>query len=114
MNTTGDGLYMTDFPIHKTNVGYLPSQGEDLRQYIKRLADVTRQNRYDYTNVHLKFFSHYGVGPCFVCDLWDMCDYVISMVEGVVASDKKGRYICVKTTSSSDPLSFTFERRLSS
>ncbi len=109
-------LHMTDYGsnrIRKSNVGYLPSDGESLKGYLKRLHDVKDAIRYGGDNkLHQeKFWCH--INPrssyCWVCDLLDFLDYLMSCIEDIEKMDTKHRWKCYRPTDSHDPLTFQFK-----
>jgi len=99
--------------IRQTNVGYLPSDGEQLEGYLKRLHDVKDAIRYGGDNkLHQeKFWCH--INPrssyCWVCDLLDFLDYIIQILEDIQKKDKKHRWKCYRPGDSHDPLTFEFK-----
>jgi len=94
-------------------MGYLPSDGENLIEYVHRIKDVKDQLRYSSENVlhQEKFWCH--INPrssyCWVCDLLDMVDYVHSILEDVAKYDKKHRWKCFRPSDSHDALTFEFK-----
>ncbi len=105
--------YAGDSRIRKSNLGYLPSDGETLKGYAKRLHDVKDMIRYGGDNkLHQeKFWCH--INPrssyCWVCDTLDMVDYVVEILDDIVSSDKKNKWVCFRPPDSHDPLTFTFK-----
>ncbi len=103
-----------DRRIRITNAGYLPSDGELLVGYVKRLHDVKDNIRYGGDNkLHQeKFWCH--INPrssyCWVCDILDMIDYLIEMVTDIAETDNKAVWRCYRPTDSHDPLTFQFKR----
>ncbi len=94
----------------KQDIGYLPTDGEHLGPYVRRLKDYAEQTRYDIFPTHEKWYTHYHAGPCFICDYADLVDYLISTMEDMVNYDKKGKWRCERPPNSHDALSFTFKR----
>ncbi len=107
---------INDQRIRKSNLGYLPSDGEQLSGYIKRLGDVIQMLRYGGENkLHQeKFWCH--IDPrssyCFVCDWLDMIDYIHSILTDISIEDKKARYVCERPKDSHDALTFHFKRHV--
>ncbi len=100
---------MTDYRTDRTDVGYLPSDGEHLKAYAARLQGVANHNRYAYGPTHEKFYTHYGPSSCFVCNFMDMLDYTISILNYIWQNDKKNRWICEKAIGSPDVMAFEFK-----
>lgn len=104
---------INDQRIRKTNVGYLPSTGERLSNYVKRLKDVKEQIRYGGDNkLHIeKFWCH--INPrssyCWVCDLMDLNDYLLGIIKDIAEQDKKRVWKCFRPTESHDSLTFLFK-----
>lgn len=107
---------INDQRIRKSNLGYLPSDGEHLSGYIKRLEDIIKELRYGGENkLHQeKFWCH--INPrssyCWVCDLLDMCDYIHSLLLDISKEDKKAQYVCKRPHNSHDALTFEFKRHV--
>ncbi len=105
---------VNDQRIRKSNMGYLPSDGENLKAYVQRLHDIKEQLRYGGENVlhQEKFWCH--VNPrssyCWVCDLLDLVDYISDLLKDIVEQDKKGKYTCHRPSDSHDALTFEFIR----
>ncbi len=103
---------VNDQRIRKSNLGYLPSDGEHLLGYVKRLKDCIDAIRYGGENVlhQEKFWCH--INPrssvCFVCDILDMIDYTYGLLEDITKSDKKNKWICTRPENSHDALTFHF------
>ncbi len=96
----------------KLNLAYLPSDGEHLGPYVKRLKDIAQQTRYDSLPPHEKWYTHYSSGPCFICEYADLVDYLVSSLEDIVNYDKKGKWRCERPGKSHDALTFTFKRHV--
>lgn len=95
----------------KEDWGYQPSDGEHVAAYAERLKGIAQQTRHDYTQNHLKWYTHYSSGPCFICNLMDMVDYCIEMLEMVDLADKKGKWSIVREKGTIGVLSFTLSRK---
>ncbi len=84
---------VNDQRIRKTNLGYIPSDGEHLEGYISRLEQIQHDIRYGGDNqLHIeKFWCH--INPrssyCWVCDLLDLLDYLVGMNKDIIKADKK-------------------------
>lgn len=82
-----------DQRIRKTDMGYYPSDRETLKGYVLRLKDVRDSIRYGGDNqLHIeKFWCHVNprASRCWVCDLLDLVDYIIDMMNDIVECDKK-------------------------
>jgi len=104
---------INDQRIRKSNLGYLPSDGEHLTGYITRLKDIMDALRYGGDNkLHQeKFWCH--INPrssyCWVCDLLDMVDYLHGLMSDIAKNDKKHSWVCCRPTDSHDALTFTFK-----
>ncbi len=102
-----------DNRIRQSNLGYLPSDGESLKGYCKRLHDIKDAIRYGGDNkLHQeKFWCH--INPrssyCWVCDILDMIDYTLELLEDIVLYDKKDTWKCYRPSDSHDQLTFTFK-----
>ncbi len=76
----------------KEDWGYAPSDKELVKSYAERMKSIAQQIRHDYTQNHLKWYTHYSSGPCFICNLMDLLDFCIEIVEMVPLTDKKGSW----------------------
>ncbi len=94
----------------KQNLGFLPSDGETLFAYTLRIRDIMQQIRHGAATAHEKWYTHYSVGSCFICELMDMCDYMQATLQDIVNYDKKGHWKCFRPTESHDALTFSFQR----
>ncbi len=94
----------------KTNLGFLPSDGEHMKGYVIRLKDVVQQIRNDDSAPHIKWYTHYNAGPCFICEMLDILDYLVNLMEDICNYDKKASWKCVRPANSHDALTFTFQR----
>ncbi len=103
---------INDQRIRKSNLGYLPSDGEHLKGYVLSLKDTIDSIRYGGDNkLHQeKFWCH--INPrssyCWVCDLLDMVDYLHSLMTDIVKADKKNKWVCKRPENSHDALTFEF------
>ncbi len=100
---------VVNYKKDRQDLGYLPSDGEDMRAYLERLQNVMQQTRYAYAPKHEDWYTHYGPFPCWICNLLDMCDYLNGIMKDILNEDKLHRWKCVKPTGSVDPLTFTFK-----
>ncbi len=104
---------VNDQRIRKSNMGYLPSDGEHLTAYVLRIKDIKDQLRYSGENVmhQEKFWCH--INPrssyCWICDLLDLVDYIHDLMKDIADSDKKHHWICSRPTDSHDALTFEFK-----
>ncbi len=104
---------INDQRVRKSNMGYLPTDGENLVEYVGRIKDVKDQLRYSGENVlhQEKFWCH--INPrssyCWVCDLLDMVDYIHGILHDVAQNDKKHRWKCFRPSESHDALTFEFK-----
>ncbi len=104
---------INDQRIRKSNLGFLPSDGEHLGPYVQRIKDIKDQLRYSGENVmhQEKFWCH--INPrssyCWICDLLDMVDYIHDILQNIADFDKKSRWKCVRPSDSHDALTFTFK-----
>ncbi len=109
---------VNDQRIRKSNLGYLPSDGETLSGYIQRLKDVIDTIRYGGENVlhQEKFWCHLNPRSsfCFVCDILDMMDYTHSLLKDIAEFDKKHLWKCYRPTDSHDALTFNFKPHIRS
>ncbi len=78
--------------------------------YVARLRSVTQQNRFRYSNTHEKWFTHRSAAPCWICNFMDCCDYLVDLLEDIIAEDKTGVWKCHKPLGKSDPTNFQFLR----
>lgn len=101
---------MVNYIKDRTDVGFLPSDGENLKAYAARLRSIAQHNRYAYGPTHEKFYTHYGPSSCFVCNFMDMLDYTISVLDDIWQSDKKATWSCEKDSGSPDIMAFKFVR----
>ncbi len=102
-----------DQRIRKSNVGYLPSEGENLTAWVDRLKLIKDALRYGGDNqLHIeKFWCHINPrsSSCWVCDLMDILDYIIGIAEDITKYDKKHKWKCYRTSDSKDPYSYSFK-----
>ncbi len=105
---------MRDERLRKTDLGYLPTDGELLKSYLTRLRDCTEQLRgsNDFAMHQNKFWCHTNPNSsyCFVCNMMDWLEYVVEIVQDMVEDDKKATWKCVRPTASHDALTFEFKR----
>ncbi len=94
----------------KVSIGYFPSIGEPLQGYSGRMRDITQQLQSMFYAQHLKWYTHYGAGPCYICDMFAMNEYSSDMLAAMPDQDKKGHWYCERTSSSNDPTTFVFKR----
>jgi hypothetical protein len=103
---------VNDQRIRKSNLGYLPSDGERLSGYVKRLKDIQETLRYGGDNkLHQeKFWCH--INPrssyCWVCDLLDMVDYILGLLEDMDNNSVKMVWICKRPPNTHDSMTFEF------
>lgn len=105
---------MRDERLRKTDIGYLPSDGELLKSFLKRLRDITEQLRgsNDFAMHISKFWCHTNPNSsyCFVCNMMDMLEYVIEITQDIVENTpKKLMYKCFRPTASHDAFTFEFK-----
>ncbi len=96
----------------KEDWGYAPSDKELVKSYAERMKSIAQQIRHDYTQNHLKWYTHYSSGPCFICNLMDLLDFCIEIVELIPTIDKKGIWHIEKQKGTTDIHSFTLVRHL--
>ncbi len=96
----------------KEDWGYAPMDDEPLKTSVNRFKHVITEIRHDYTQSHLKWYTHYSSGPCFICNLMDLCDWLIAFLETLEIADKKGHYVVSRDKNSTDILAFSLVRRL--
>jgi len=99
---------MINYKKDRQDLGYLPSDGEDLFHFAERLHDVAQQHRYSYSPPHENWYTHYGSAPCWICNIFDMLDYCISMLLDI-AKNLKTRWVCVREKGQNDPFMFSFK-----
>ncbi len=103
---------INDQRIRKSNLGYMPSDKENLAGYALRLKDIIDAMRYGGDNkLHQeKFWCH--INPrssyCWICDLLDMVDYIHGLLTDI-SKTSKINYVCERPPDSHDALSFTFK-----
>lgn len=108
--SVGVMMPINDQRIRKTDMGYLPSDKETLKGYILRLKDIRDQIRYGGDNqLHIeKFWCH--VNPrssrCWVCDMLDLLDYIIDLMQSLVENDPHHIWKAVRLEGTQD---FTFK-----
>ncbi len=104
---------MRDERIRKTDIGYLPSDGEPLKSYATRLRDIAEQLRgsNDFAMHQTKFWCHTNPNSsyCFVCNMMDMIEYIIEVTQDICSEDKKNIWKCSRPTASHDALTFEFK-----
>ncbi len=102
-----------DYRIRKTNLGYMPSDGEHLTGYVTRLQDIIKQITYGGDNkMHQeKFWCHTNPRSayCFICDMFDMLDYLYEIISDMASDDKRNIWKCSRPTDSHDALTFRFK-----
>lgn len=100
--------YNFDEVREKLSIPFTPSDGESLEGYAIRAGSIISQYREHLSN-HVGWFTHYGAGPCPVCDLLALCDYLQGIFLDISKYDKKKVWAASKPTS--DPLSWVFTPR---
>ncbi len=100
---------MINYKKDRQDLGYLPSDGEGLRAYVERLRNVAQQQRYSYAPSHENWFTHYSPSSCWICNLLDLTDYLVSAMSDIVSEDKKHLWKCHKPVGQNDPMMFTFK-----
>ncbi len=100
---------MVNYRENRTDLGYLPSEGETLAGYVARLKAIHQQNRHAYSPPHEKWYTHYGSKPCWICNFMDISDYIIAILEDIGNLDKKNHWKCIRPSKSYDSLTFTFK-----
>ncbi len=96
----------------KEDWGYAPSDKELVKSYAGRMKGIAQQIRHDYTQNHLKWYTHYSSGPCFICNLMDLLDFCIEIVEMVPITDKKGAWSINKLAGNDNIHAFDLERKV--
>ncbi len=72
----------------KTTVGFLPSEGETLSGYCARLREIGKQQE-EYSTNHIKWYTHYGSGACWICDSNNIMRYTLDVLNDIVLEIKK-------------------------
>jgi len=95
----------------KEDWGYTPSDKELVKSYAERMKSISQQIRHDYTQNHLKWYTHYSSGPCFICNLMDLLDFTIEIAEMVPTTDTKGSWSINKLAGNDNMHAFSLTRR---
>ncbi len=66
----------------KSTLGFLPSEGEELQGYCERLRLIVQQLE-EYSMNHIKWYTHYGAGACWICDGNNVMRYAIDVMNDV-------------------------------
>ncbi len=97
--------YNFDQVKEKISIPFVPSEGETLEGYAVRAGEIISQVRETLTN-HVNWYTHYGPGPCPICDVNALCDYLDGILLDISKYDKKKLWIAHK--GQTDPLSWAF------
>ncbi len=73
-------------PGVKSNT-YLPSEGERLEGYAERLRS-TLSDFEEWSSKHSAWFTHYGPGPCWICDLLLVMRYTCDVLNDICNETK--------------------------
>ncbi len=94
----------------KESFGYLPSEGELLSGYASRLR-VTLSQFEGYAQGHISWYTHYGKGPCWICDLLNMSRYICDILNDIdnELSPKKLKLVAERPKGSYDNTNFEFK-----
>ncbi len=93
----------------KLDQGYIAGNGEHLSSYVSRLKSIVQSNRSAYAPMHETWYTHRAPNPCWICNSLDVCEYLVGLLEDIVAEDKKRKWICEKPKGSHDPLTYVFK-----
>jgi len=66
----------------KTSIGFLPSAEETLEGYSMRIREIAKQIE-GYSQGHIKWFTHYGPGACWICDILNVLRYTTDIMNDV-------------------------------
>ncbi len=100
---------MINYKKDRFDLGYLPSDGEFLKAYVERLRAVAQQQRHSYAPAHENWYTHYGPSSCWICNLLDLCDYLIGSMDDIWKNDKSHIWYCHKPVGTQDPMQFEFK-----
>ncbi len=101
---------MTLLPQDRKDLVYVAGDGESLKSYIGRLKSGVEAVRFTYAPAHERWYTHRGNAPCWICNMMDCNDYLISLLDDMQKNDKNGHWKCVRPEGQKDPLSFQFQR----
>ncbi len=76
---------------NKATIGFLPSQGETLKGYTERIRQIAQQIE-GYSQNHIKWYTHYGAGACWICDLNNVLRYTCDIMSDVSNELLKKKY----------------------
>ncbi len=93
----------------KTSIGYLPSQGETLEGYCLRIREIAKQLE-EYSLGHIKWYTHYGAGACWICDSMNVLRYTVDVMNDVSNEVKKYELIAEHPKGATNPEYFEFKR----
>jgi len=102
---------MTNYKKDRIDLGYLPSDGETLKAYSERLKAIAVTQRHSFAPAHENWYTHYGPHPCWICNMLDITDYVISTLDDVWMNDKVHVWYVKKPVGTADPMQFQFMPR---
>ncbi len=66
----------------KTTIGFLPSEGETLEGYCFRIREIAKQLE-GYSSNHIKWYTHYGAGACWICDSMNILRYTCDVMNDI-------------------------------
>ncbi len=94
----------------KENIAYVPSQGEQLEGYAERLRDTLAQYE-GWLQTHVKWYTHYGMGACPICDLLNMSRYQNDIINDICQELKtrKFKLIAERPKGTTDHTFFEFK-----
>ncbi len=93
----------------KNEIGYCPSVGEKLLGYGERLQTIIAENR-GYLQKHVQWFTHYGAGPCPICDIQALAEYTTAILIDIAQemNTKKISLEAMHPGDNKDPTFFEF------
>ncbi len=97
--------YNFDEVNEKISITFVPTEGETLLGYSTRIVALSSELRERLHN-HTAWYTHYGAGPCSICDLLAFVDYLSSMCVDIAKFDKKKSFVAHKN--GTDPLAWEF------
>ncbi len=96
---------------NKENLAYLPSERESLSGYSRRVRACLSQYE-GYLQNHIKWYTHYGPGPCPICDLLNMSRYLCDIVNDIVNEVNKYEFEAERAKGSYDNTNFEFKPKV--
>ncbi len=93
--------------LQKFNVAYLPTIGEPLEIYVKRLQPILHQLDLQ-LQIHYNWFTHKRAGGCSICDTSNLGHYILEILSNISEQQK---YTCEENSTNYGSQDFRFIKR---